>query len=276
MIRKYFVYLFCLLCVGIFTLHTSYTLLRMPPWGYKHPPSESLKVWNCFILKGGFMPYSPPNRNAYNALIQYPDWVRELTLSLDGISWSTGVVSDYRKRGIAVNVDIYSYCEEQRLAVVQVRQCVFHPNRYNEVRKNYYLVGWNENGNSFAHPIDSPARSRKAMATVDGGVRWALCRIWDCDDDELQWVVRNGDVAFVPDRLPKDAVQVEETPIFREHHVLKAQAVFKSGRTYYVKGQASISHTKRQHPPARVKHGVHRVAVGKQFAEWDFSAATID
>lgn len=219
---------------------------------------------------------SPPERNAYNALVHYPDWVKELTRSLNGNAWSVGITSDRRRRGIAVNVDVYSYDEEQRLAVVQVRQCVFHPDRYNRVRKNYYLIGWNENRNPFAHPIDSPARSRKAMETIDGGVRRALCTIWECDDDDLKWIVRNGDVAFVPDHLPVDAAPVDETPVIREHHVLKAKILFKSGRTYFVKGNATISHTKRQHPTAKVKHGVHRVAVGRHFAEWNFSAATID
>jgi hypothetical protein len=175
-------------------------------------------------------------------------------------------------------VDVYSYDEQRRLAVVQVRQCIFRPGRFNKVRKDYYLVGTNENGNAFAHPVETVARSKTAMATASGGVALALSRIWDCPVDDLHAIRRNGDVAFVPlGRLPADAVEVGENGLtFADSHVVTAEHIYRTpDGTHYVKGRAWLRHEKGQHKAVQCS-GVYRVQVGVRAKTWGFTAPTAD
>src|SRR5262249_20524609 len=108
-------------------------------------------------------------RGNFGELNRYPVWVSKLLEELDGQAWEAGIASDKKQRGSSVNVGVYSFDERQQLAVVQVRQCVFHPRRWNKVRKDYYLIGRNENGSAFAHPVNSVARSKNALETLEGG-----------------------------------------------------------------------------------------------------------
>lgn len=219
-------------------------------------------------------------RNYFNALVAAPPWVHELLTAADEVgAWETGIVSDRKQRGTAVNVEIYGFSEAHRLAVVQVRECVFDPRRWNRVRKNYFLIGRNENGNVFAHAAESPARSRKALSRADGPVLWALCRVWDCDVEDLPFIVRNGDVAFVPaGRVPKGAepVPADEKIVLAESHVLEGEGIFRLAGTYYVARKALLSHSKGQHPTARVARGIWRVVVGHRAGTWSFSLETRD
>ena len=193
-----------------------------------------------------------------------------------------GIASDKKQRGTSINVDCYSYDQGRGLAVVQVRQCQFRPGRFNRVRKDYYLIGTNENGNAFAHPIETVARSKKTFETAEAGVLLALSRIWNCKTDEVDYIVRNGDVAFVPVvRVPATAQVVEGNQItVRESHHVKALADSKIYRdadgTIYVKGIAKIEHSKGQHPTAKVKGGSWRVVAGARAATWGFSSPTAD
>ena len=225
------------------------------------------------------------NRGYYGELTDYPGWVAQLMDNLNGDAWVTGVESNKRGRGEAINVDVYSYDEAQRLAVVQVRQCRFG-RRYPQVRKQYFLIGRNENGNPFAHPVATVARYTN---TVEAGVIKALCKIWGCDADELAHIVRNGDVALVPaGRLPGEAEEITAKElIIRGTHIVKkhdGSAIYRRahvsrGRyvnTYYIKGSASIYHTKGQHPTSTARGGTWRVVAGWQDASWDFAAPTAD
>jgi len=160
---------------------------------------------------------------------------------------------------------------------VQVRECQFRPNRYNKVRKQYYLCGWNENGNAFAHPVDSVARSKTAMNTYEGGVVLALSRIWDCKPEDVDKVKRNGDVAFVPCTPPIGAVPALQAKIvLAGSHVLTCERIQIKDGVYYAYGPASIRHTKRQHKAVRVGQGCWRVMVGLRFQKWGFSEPTAD
>lgn len=221
------------------------------------------------------------DRNSYGALKSTPDWLDAITRELDGTAWSSGITKTHEKkqRGVAINVDVYSIDESRQLAVVQVRQCIFHEKRYNEVRKNYFLIGRNENGNAFAHPVETIARNKNALKTAEGGVCLALSRIWACDPEDVDDIIRNGDVAFIPVKSSalKNAERVNDNYLlFGESHVLSSPEIYKVGKIYYVKGQAKIMHKKGQHPTARVKSGVWRVQEGIRGSQWDFSRATAD
>ena len=81
---------------------------------------------------------------------------------------------------------------ERGLFVLQVRQCRFRPGRFNRVRKDYFLCGENENGNAFAHPVD--------VIATNARVPVALCRIWNVTPSTIPKIIRQGDVAVIPER----------------------------------------------------------------------------
>jgi hypothetical protein len=192
-------------------------------------------------------------------------------------TYTRGIESDKRQRGSSINVDLYGHDEAQGLAVIQVRECQFDPRRYNKVHKDYYLLGHTEQGAVFAHPIESPARSRRAMTSPEACIRFVLSRIWDCSDDDLADIVRQGDVALVPARLPENAVRLDTTEtIIRDTHRVRAAKLYRAGGTIYACRRVSIVHLRHQHATVQVHRGVYRVAEGREASTWGFSAPTAD
>jgi len=213
-------------------------------------------------------------RNQYNALTAWPAFARTLADEVEKAgAFATGIESDRKQRGQAVNVDLFGYDEEQNLVVVQVRQAIFHPRRYTEVRKNYLLIGRNEDtGAVFAHPVDSPARSKPALVTPQATVAWILSRVWDCLIEDLPEIRRQGDVAFVPVRsIPPEAVEVPGPVVVRGTHKITGDKIYQAGGTYYVAQRGHATHTKRQHAPVTVRNGLYRVQTGNRARLWDFS-----
>ncbi len=227
-------------------------------------------------------PAIPASRGPYGEINarHVPAWVTATLKALDGNAWTTDIESDKKHRGSSINVDVYSCDEARQLAVVQVRQCVFHPRRHPEVRKNYFLVGRNENGNAFAHPLEF-RRSKRVERDNETGVLIALSRVWACREEDVEDIVRNGDVAFVPVlRLPDGCVEVVGGVTVRgSHHVsaLQGGRVLRAADgTHYVTGKAKIKHSKGQHPAAKVKGGIWRVQEGVRGEVWGFSRPTAD
>lgn len=212
-------------------------------------------------------------RNSWNALKRVPAWCADLMRAVEQAgAWQTGIESDKKKRGSAINADLYGYDAEQGLAVVQVREAVFRPGRYTRVRKDYYLIGTTESGATFAHPIESPARSKKSLATPESCVRYVLARIWNCRESDLEDIERQGDVAFVPiTKLPEGAVSVEGPVTIRDTHELRGE-VWRHGDTYYTRRGARLVHTKRQHAPIKARAGLYRVQPGIRAETWGFTA----
>jgi len=215
-------------------------------------------------------------RDSYSNLISYPDCIREILSGLDNQAWSTGIDRKH-SQSMAINTEVISYDETKILAVVQVRQCIFKK-RYNVLHKNYYLIGRNENGNFFAHPIKTIMRNKTALKTIEGGVALALSRIWNCSIDELSDIVRNGDVAFIPiGKIPAEAKKVSSNAVIMGKSHKITGDLWHKGTTVYIKGRGKITHTKGQHPTAVALKGCnYRVQMGVRFEEWNFSQATSD
>lgn len=210
-------------------------------------------------------------RNDWNAIKESPEWARNLIWEAEKAGvYTTGIESDKKQRGSSINVDLYGYDKAQGLIVVQVRQCIFHPRRYNQVRKDYYLIGHTESGNVFAHPVDTPARSKKALETPENTVAFVLSRIWDCPADELHLIVRQGDVAFVPSTLPKNAVESGNSVILRETHKITGKIFKTPDGTLYCE-RARIKHLKGQHAPVSVKGNYYRIQAGIRASVWGFT-----
>jgi ssDNA-binding replication factor A large subunit len=94
-------------------------------------------------------------------------WTRELIAKLEAAgAFRVGIESDKKKRGIAVNVDVMEADETAGLAVIQIREARFRPNRHTRVRKEYLLIGEDADG-VFAWPVNVRAtNARIAVAQV--------------------------------------------------------------------------------------------------------------
>lgn len=217
-------------------------------------------------------------RNTFNALEIIPDWCKALIDDAEKSgAFTRGLVSDKKNRGSAINTDLYGYDQAQNLCVIQVRQCIFRPGRFNRVRKDYYLIGRTETGNIFAHPVDSPARSKRALSSPEATIKFVLAKIWDCKEDELDQITRQGDIAFIPALLPEDAVLLDNKEIIiRETHKIIADKIYKSGDNFFVARSARAVHTKNQHETIRVKNGFYRVQAGIRASVWGFTAPVGD
>lgn len=215
------------------------------------------------------------DRNEYNALTSIPDWIKALLKEAEEHgAWETGIESDKKQRGSAINTALYGYDTEQQLAVVQVREAVFHPRRFTRVRKDYYLIGHTETGGFFAHPVDSPARSSYAMSGPKECVDYVLSKIWNCRIKDLEDIERQGDVAFIAvPSIPKTAVPIEEATVtLRDSHILTGQIWKDWDGTLYTRRGARLVHSKRQHAAIKAKAGVYRVQEGVRAQTWGFTA----
>ena len=185
-----------------------------------------------------------------------PAFVKNLISEAESASaFEIGIESDKRRRGVAINTDVYGWDHSQGLVVIQVRRCEFHPRRFNHVRKNYLLIGRNERtGLVFTHGVPSPLRSKYAMQDPESCVKWILSKIWDCKISDLDKILRQGDIAFIPiKKIPNSAQAIEQNEIIlRGSHRLKADAIYKDEQHIYV-SKARLIHAKGQHACVRTK-----------------------
>jgi len=213
-------------------------------------------------------------RNQYNALTVWPKFAAALSREAEAAgAFTSGIEADRKRRGQAVNTDLFGHDEDRDLIVIQVRQAIFHPRRYTEVRKNYLLIGHNEEtGVVFAHPVISPARSKTALSSPTACVDYVLAKIWGCRVEDLGEIHRQGDIAFVPVRnLPAGASRVEGPVLLRGTHKLTGDEIYADGARYYVRKRGHLVHKKRQHVPVTVRGGLFRVQVGQRASLWDFT-----
>ena len=206
-----------------------------------------------------------------------PKWCEQIIDQLQGVSFEVGIQSDKKRRGAAVNVTVMDYDASQQLFVLQVRKCEFHPKRFNSVHKDYFLCGRNENGNAFAHPV--------AVRSTNANVTTALCRIWDVTSSVIPHIIRQGDVAVIPERgvTFRDVEQLPamEFTVDTKHasHVFTPGALYAKGDTFYVGGSIQIRHEKGQHPFVSAKLNpakLYRVQVGNRARTWGFAQPTAD
>ena len=219
------------------------------------------------------------DRNRWSALTVWPEFASKLEKEAEKTgAYSTGIESDNKQRGSAINVDLFGHDESRGLIVIQVRQAIFHPRRYTEVRKNYLLIGRNEEtGAVFCHPVESPARSKKAMESPTACVEFVLAKVWDCRVEDLSEIHRQGDIAFVPVRsIPKGAEKITGPVVLRDTHKITGDEIYKYCGEYYVAKRGHASHTKRQHKPVTVRNGFFRVQTGNRARLWDFSESRGD
>ena len=202
-------------------------------------------------------------------------WCEKVIDELNGTAFEIGIESDKKQRGAAVNVTVCDEDENQALFVAQVRKTEFHPRRFNRTRKDYFLCGRNDNGNAFAHPVE--------LTRTNARVEVALCRIWQCTPSQLAKIIRQGDVALIPERaLTFRDVEEFTVPEFAvgDSHIVTAERVYVGRDGVYVAGsRAQIRHTKQQHPHVAATLSpskLYRVQLGIRAETWGFARPTFD
>lgn len=197
----------------------------------------------------------------------------------EGEGWDFGAEFDKNGRGSALNWDLYGVAHDRHdgvlLIVVQVRQFVRRrKNHFARIRKSYALVGTNEDGTVFAHPVSA----HKVRAAVNAGrcpVKAAQDWIFVCDYD---YVFRQGDIALAPlvnvRQLPKVEPTGESEIIIQGSHRLQGDE-FRQAGGLFVKNPRLV-HEPGTHPLLELKAGWFRVIVGQRSKFWNFAPPTID
>lgn len=190
-------------------------------------------------------------------------------------SWEFGTAFDRKGRGQALNWDLYGVGNDVHqgtlLIVIQVRRYEKrHKNWMPSVRKNYFLVGTNEDGSAFAHPV--PAQVVRAAVNAERDVVIA-CQNWIFGGDYSR-MIRHGDLALVPltKRPAAPAVPVSQMVLEDSHQVTGTQ--FRQNGHLYVQNPILV-HIPGTHPTV-MGQGWFRVVVGARADFWRFAAPTKD
>ncbi len=217
-------------------------------------------------------------RNSYGSILNPPQFVQTLLMDAERKGcWETGIAADKKNRGSSINIAVYGFNELEQLAVVQVRECQFHPRRFNRVRKDYYLLGRIESGEVFAHAVDSPCRSKLAMSNPQYCVDYVLSKIWQCHIDDIKDIIRQGDVALIPIiSIPATATPVEDAVVIRETHKVTGDVFKDTSGVLYCRRGAKITHTKGEHATIKARSGFYRIQPGYRASVWGFSTPTPD
>lgn len=190
-------------------------------------------------------------------------------------SWDFGYDFDRKGRGQALNWDLYAIGNDihdgRLLIVIQVRQYIKRTrNGYGNVRKNYFLLGTNEDGSAFAHPV--PATVVRAAINAERDACLA-CQNWIFGGDYCR-MIRHGDLALIPLAKTPGAPKIEETRIvLADSHELTAKAIRRNGHVYAL--DPVLVHTPGTHPTVTAT-GWHRVVIGERARFWSFAAPTAD
>ncbi|MGD9162572.1 MAG: hypothetical protein PVG39_29460 [Desulfobacteraceae bacterium] len=194
--------------------------------------------------------------------------------------WQQYIDFDKHGRGSCINVDVYGIDVTAGLYVIQVRQFERrHKRGYGNVRKTYFLIGHNENGNPFAHPVSAHKihAAIRRNPSIESPVRAAQAWIWGIEEFDLDRVLRNGDTALIPITNPPGSTQ-DITPASGMLRVVDSHWLYsrniRSNGTIYAKNP-TLRHFKGQHPTVRGK-GWYRVMIGNRAAHHDFAKPTID
>jgi len=185
---------------------------------------------------------------------------------------------DRKGRGGALNLDLYGYDAQQKVAVVQVREAFRHrASHFMNTRKNYVLVGHGEiTGLPFRHPVSSAAvraAIRKDPDNPASAVRAAQRWMWGVSEKQLAKSIRQGDVLMVPVRGTPEGTAIEggKMVVGRSHEV-RASKLLRGTNGEIFAFIPQIHHAKDQHDAIYAEEERwYEVRVADTAAAWDFS-----
>lgn len=186
-------------------------------------------------------------------------------------SWDFGTAFNRRGRGEALNWDLYGMGRDvhagQLLIVIQVRKA-FVGTRWTNVRKNYFLIGENEDGTVFAHPVSANV-VHSAINREQDVVRSVQNWIFGGEYDAM---LRQGDIALLKMwETPRAAKVADTSRMLLASHWLTAREM-RENSNLYVKDPI-ITHP--THPTVNGR-GWYRVIIGQRADFWKFAAPTKD
>jgi hypothetical protein len=196
-------------------------------------------------------------------------------------SWNFGIDSDKKGRVEALNWDLYGLGNDVHtgkfLIVIQIRQFNRRKEGYfPQIRKNYFLVGCNEDNSTFAHSVPSAVIHSAIRRGVDviGAVQdW----IFGCDYAK---VLRQGDLALLPCAKRPSAPRIaRRTATVEKSHALKANVLRQSGEGAEVQLFAKnphLVHLPGTHPEVQGEDRWYKVMIGQRADFWRFAAPTVD
>lgn len=187
--------------------------------------------------------------------------------------WNIGAAFDSKGRGSAINWDLYGFGKDlhtrKTLAIVQIREYTKTKKTWwPQIRKNYFLIGRNEDGTAFAHPVQSQVihgAIKKGKDVLHAVQSW----MFGCD---YKKVVRQGDVALVPVSRFRATPVIEIEVVVAENHHITAEEIRENRDYIYVKNPKSVHPT---HPPIEAE-GWFKVMVGRRARYWRFARPTKD
>lgn len=192
-------------------------------------------------------------------------------------SWDFGVEYD-RKRGecSSLNWDAYGIGRDchtgQLLALVQVRQ--FHRKKtgyWPSIRKNYFLLGTNEDASIFAHSVSANvvhAAIRRGADVIKAVQDWIF-------EGDYAGMLRQGDLAMIPcTRRPPAPRVPKRVMILEGSHRLKANVIRQNGAIFAK--NPNLIHMPGTHPEVQGENRWYKIVVGKRADFWRFAAPTVD
>lgn len=196
---------------------------------------------------------------------------------------------DSKGRGDAVNIDLYGWDAEQAVGIVQIRQAFrVYKNGFMNVRKTYVLCGYNENGESFRHPVSAGiihGAIRKGHSPA-GVVMACQLWMWNVTPKKLEQSVRQGDVLIVPERdrdpatklAKKYRVETENGAVELGSHIIESDDIIlcfddeDDLKLVYAR-KPVLKHSKDQHGVTRApladNHGWYSVRMGQEAHAWN-------
>ena len=189
--------------------------------------------------------------------------------------WDFGIQALTRTRSRALNWALYGIGRDvhsgELLAIIQVREWT-EGRKWNTVRKSYFLVGTNEDGSTFAHPVSANVIHRAIRDERD--VVQAV-QDWIFGGD-YSAMLRQGDVALIPmsKRPAGTKGQLRRTATLEDSHLLRARQIAEVDGRLYARNP-ELTHAPGTHPDVRAE-GWYRIIVGKRARFWDFAVPTID
>ncbi len=190
-------------------------------------------------------------------------------------NWDFGFTSLNRKgtRWSALNWDLYGFGydihTQQFLIVIQVREAD-GSRKWLRVRKNYFLIGENEDGTVFAHAVESRVvhnAVKKCLDVVRAVQNWIFGGEYDA-------MFRQGDVALLKMWETPRAQRISgvERIVLNSHQLVGSQ--MRENGNLYVKDPVMV-HIPGTHPPVGGR-GWYRVVIGQRADFWKFAAPTKD
>ena len=191
---------------------------------------------------------------------------------------STFVTFDRKMRGDALNLDLYGYDPDERVAIIQIRHFFRrYQNGYGNLHKDYVLVGRNEETQAlFRHPVSAHAihaAIRKDEADPISPIRAAQRWMWRVSDAQLKAGIRQGDILIVPGRgRPANAEDVEaETVLVGGTHEVHAASFCRDRKGVVHALGPTVRHTKGQHLTAYGDGDYwHSIRVGREADTWEW------